>query len=221
MYRKFSWLHARLLLHRQDELVELQEELERLDILDEQDDPQSLISRRRGDVTNPRRKDILQEVEKKLSIYGPAHHHQSTSRKATDRDADEMLLRFQQIDTLRQPTRRDQNSLYNLIHNTGSLPESELRWIRHKDDLAALARDQEHGWLNGFLEDAMNKISRTATVVSFPQHSNTKKLMITSTSSVPKSNARSPVKNFSHSSRTPASTLSYTPSSRFLRRPSF
>ena len=74
MYRKFSWLHARLLLHRQDELVELQEELERLDSLDKQDDPQSLISRRRGDATNPRRRDILQDIEKKLSIYGPAHH---------------------------------------------------------------------------------------------------------------------------------------------------
>ena len=75
MYRKFSWLHARLLLHRQDELVELQEELERLDNLDKHDDPQSLISRRRGDVTNPRRREILQDIEKKLSIYGPTHPH--------------------------------------------------------------------------------------------------------------------------------------------------
>ena len=78
---------------------------------------------------------------------------------------DDLLLRNQQIHAIKQPTRRNQNSLYNLIHNTGSLVTSEAGWILYQDDLAALANDKEDGWFNGFLEDTLKQISRAATTV--------------------------------------------------------
>ena len=71
IYRKFGWLHNRVLLHHQDELAEYEEQLEDLDSFDRQHDPRNLISRRRDDaVEGSRRKELLSEVEKKLAAYG-------------------------------------------------------------------------------------------------------------------------------------------------------
>ena len=34
----------------------------------------------------------------------------------------------------------------------------ESDWVQYGPDLAAVARDQEYGWFNEFLEDLLNKI---------------------------------------------------------------
>ena len=75
------------------------------------------------------------------------------------------MLRFQQVHAIKRPSKRNQTSLYNFIHNTRSLVESEAEWIRRGEDLAALAHDEESGWFNAFIEDTMIKISRTTTAV--------------------------------------------------------
>ena len=84
----------------------------------------------------------------------------------TDALADELLLRMQKIQGIRRPTKRSQSNLSNLISNTQSLVSDESDWIRCGPDLAALGRGAEHGWLNTFLEDMLNKISRKVTVAS-------------------------------------------------------
>ena len=61
---------------------------------------------------------------------------------------------------------RAQGNLHNLINNTQSLVQSEANWIRQGPDLAAVGCGTEHGWLNTFLEDALNWLSRRATLVS-------------------------------------------------------
>ncbi|MCJ1240409.1 hypothetical protein MMC14_008411 [Varicellaria rhodocarpa] len=150
IYRKFSWLHNRVLLHRQDELVELEDRLERLDRFDQENDEKKLTSRRRDDAKpDSSRKELLLDIEKKLVEY------------------DDMLLRFQRVQAVKQPTLRNQNSLYNFIHNTGSLVASEAEWVHCRDDLAAIAQDKEDGWFKGFLEDTLKIISRRATTYVF------------------------------------------------------
>lgn len=42
----------------------------------------------------------------------------------------------------------------------------ETLWIQNREDLLALAKDAEHGWFNGILEDALRKLSRKITLVS-------------------------------------------------------
>ncbi|MCJ1401911.1 hypothetical protein MMC11_005128 [Xylographa trunciseda] len=145
--RKFGELHLRVLLHRQDELVELEEELESLDKDDYSEDFKKLKSRRRDYAVDSDRKNLLTKIEEKLTAY------------------DELLLRIQQIHSIKRPTLRNQSSLYNWIRDNRLLAESEAVWIRRGDDLAALANDQEHGWFGGFVEDALIKLSRTATMV--------------------------------------------------------
>lgn len=67
---------------------------------------------------------------------------------------------------MKRPTERNQNSLYNLIHHTSGVATMESDWVQYGPDLAAVARDQEYGWFNEFLEDLLNKISRKLTRVS-------------------------------------------------------
>ena len=84
----------------------------------------------------------------------------------TNSRVDEALLRTQQIQAIKRPSQRSQRNVQNLIHNTQSLVCSEAGWIREGPDLAALGCAADRGWLNTFLENTMNTISRTATRVS-------------------------------------------------------
>ena len=57
-----------------------------------------------------------------------------------------------------------------MIHNTESLVYDEADWIREGTDLAALGYPADRGWLNTFLENLLNTISRTVTRVSARHH---------------------------------------------------
>lgn len=77
MYRRFGFLHARLLLNKQDELRELEEELRELDDLDWEDEScrRYLQSREKDegrDLEDGRvfRPELLEKIEKKILEYG-------------------------------------------------------------------------------------------------------------------------------------------------------
>lgn len=80
-------------------------------------------------------------------------------------DADELLFRLQKKQAIKRPTKRNQNSLYNLIDTSESLLQSESEWIQQSDDLLALARDADYGWFNSRLEDILRTLSRKLTLV--------------------------------------------------------
>lgn len=84
----------------------------------------------------------------------------------TNAIADEALLRTQKIQAIKRPSLRSQRNVHTLIHNTESLVHTEADWIREGTDLAALGCAADRGWLNNFLENTLNTISRTATRVS-------------------------------------------------------
>ncbi|KAL9042849.1 MAG: hypothetical protein Q9180_000303 [Flavoplaca navasiana] len=153
IYRKFGWLHNRILLYLQDEIVALEYKLNKLDQGTFTNDKEVKLKSRRADSVNPGpRRDTVKQIAEKLKEY------------------DEHLLRFQKIQAIRRPTLRNQTSLYNFIYGTQSIVASEARWIREGADLAAVAREEEHGWFNGFLEDTLKKISPRATQVSNRVH---------------------------------------------------
>ena len=103
IYRKFAWLHKRLLLHCQDELAQLERQLEELDSYHFREEPLRLISRRRDDaLPNAKRKELLKTIDTKLEQY------HST------------LLRMQKVHAIKTPTKRNQSSLWKLINNTQS-----------------------------------------------------------------------------------------------------
>lgn len=105
------------MLRHQDELVVLEQELERLDALQYVNDPQKLTSRRRDEGLGPRRRVLLEEIEYKLDVY------------------DGLLLRIRELHAIKRPTKRNQNSLHNLILNSESVTQSASEWVYYLDDL--------------------------------------------------------------------------------------
>ena len=168
IYRKFAWLHNRLLLQKQDELYELEQSLERLDQSDFAQDPRRLKSRRRDEHVSPSsgRKELLKQIDEKLENYRECAPYELRDTRISLL-VDETLLRLQQVQAIKRPTKRNQSSLWHLITTTSSQLSSDSDWIFLGPDLAAVAHDQEYGWFQNFFEDLMNKISTRATTVSF------------------------------------------------------
>jgi hypothetical protein len=70
LYRRFGFLQARLLLHKQDELAELEDELDELDQADALERPLLLQCRRNDDEKVGERKKLLQKIDLKFKEYG-------------------------------------------------------------------------------------------------------------------------------------------------------
>ena len=69
IYRKFGWLHNRVLLHIQDELQELEEELEDIDAWEAKSGDMVKLASRRED-TNAERLELIGTIKEKLDEYG-------------------------------------------------------------------------------------------------------------------------------------------------------
>ena len=72
---------------------------------------------------------------------------------------------MQKVEAIKRPTKRSQNAVYNMIHEERNIWPDEADWICRSDDLGSIARNAEHGWLNGFVEDLLNSISRRLLLV--------------------------------------------------------
>lgn len=69
--RRYGLLHARVMLYRQDELHELENELLALDAEDAEVDPRALKSRKRDDRREGQeRKQLINAIDEKLKQYG-------------------------------------------------------------------------------------------------------------------------------------------------------
>ncbi|MCJ1365072.1 hypothetical protein MMC16_004192 [Acarospora aff. strigata] len=136
MCRRFGFLHSRVLLYRQDELVQLEKELVDLDDEDAELNPKALISReiddRRQDAP---RKALIHDIDEKLKQY------------------DELVLRCQAFTALQRPLTRNYNSFANWMNNKKPLSRSESKFVTHDEDFIALADGQEGGWFDCFVED--------------------------------------------------------------------
>ena len=69
IYRKFGWLHNRVLLHIQDELQELEEELEMIDAWEAKSGNNVKLASRREDTTSERL-ELIATIKQKLDEYG-------------------------------------------------------------------------------------------------------------------------------------------------------
>ncbi|KAK4184108.1 hypothetical protein QBC35DRAFT_517792 [Podospora australis] len=69
MFRCFKRLHTRVLLHKQDELAQLERQLDELDQADNATSPFSPTTNRRGDARSNQRRVLLVQIEGKLNEY--------------------------------------------------------------------------------------------------------------------------------------------------------
>lgn len=130
MYRKFSWLHNRVLLHLQAELATLEHRLQDLD------DEQRASERFRERIClyshardNSNRKQMLAEIKAKLAEY------------------DDLVFRLKKKNAMKRPTRMNQNSVCWPACMNSTAEEAE--WIFRTDDLVTLVNDDiEQGWFH-------------------------------------------------------------------------
>ncbi|CAO1598600.1 hypothetical protein XANCAGTX0491_002361 [Xanthoria calcicola] len=149
MCRRFDFLHTRVLLHRQDELAEMEKALMAMDDEDEDLDQLSLESRRRDDQRpEPSRKSLMKKIDGKLKDY------------------DDLITRIRRNVTIPRPLDRDYGSLYKWMDDKKPLCRAESKYIKYQDDIIALAEKQEGGWFDGVLEDTLSVFPRRFTRAS-------------------------------------------------------
>ncbi|KAI4276507.1 MAG: hypothetical protein LQ337_002436 [Flavoplaca oasis] len=114
MSRRFSFLHSRVLLHRQDELAQLEKALIAMDDEDQELDQLSLESRRRDDQRpeEPSRKSLMTKIDNKL------------------RDYDDLIARIRRNVAIPRPLDRDYGSLYRWIDDLKPLCREESKFIK-------------------------------------------------------------------------------------------
>jgi len=146
LYRGFGYLHSRVLLGLQDDIVILERELEELDNEDalSADDRRRLenrefdVNRERNDILRSRQ-DILAEIQSKLIAY------------------DELLIKARDIQTFQKPSERDYRNVRTWFWNIGPLVEEESEFIRRKEDIVTLRHGREWCSFDGIIESSLKR----------------------------------------------------------------
>lgn len=140
LFRRFGWLRCRALLHIQDELHVLEDELKALDAEHARGHPDRLRSRRfdedqayHQDIGM--RRAIMVDINSKLKDY------------------DNLLERQRFVSTIRNPSMREFRSHFDWIRNHTPVVWEESQFIYHKDDILSLGQ-QSDTWL-GPLTDCL------------------------------------------------------------------
>ncbi|KAL8784340.1 MAG: hypothetical protein Q9195_009085 [Heterodermia aff. obscurata] len=163
IYRRFGYLHARLLMHRQDELRELEEKLGGVDTKDNRDESRQrrLTSRHIDDVLSRReeqgvesrgaesRSAILAQIEEKILKY--------ENTKPFDTEPGQLLQQSQALIGMNKPPVREQKSLQNYLENRQCLCEAEAAFAYHKEDLVTLRPGRDHSFVDAFVEDLLKR----------------------------------------------------------------
>ncbi|KAL8904970.1 MAG: hypothetical protein Q9207_002923 [Kuettlingeria erythrocarpa] len=152
MCRRFGFLHSRVLLHRQDELAELEKQLIALDEEDLELEPLALQSRRRDDqrIEQPSRKSVIDKIDTKLKDY------------------DELVMRMRSMAAVPRPSERNYGSFYSWMDNVKPLCREEHKFVKHRDDFIALAEKEEGEWFYNVLEDILSIVPVTRSFLSPP-----------------------------------------------------
>ena len=134
LYRRFGWERNRLLLHKQDEIVVLSDELKALDSRDECSHRERLYSRRKDDEQQPaERSEILGRLSARLKEY------------------DDLLLREHAVASLPKCTARNHKGVFDWVNNTKPVYTSEYQYLNQRDDFALLGNQQDL-WARAFEE---------------------------------------------------------------------
>ncbi|KAI0439847.1 hypothetical protein F4803DRAFT_22247 [Xylaria telfairii] len=129
MFRHFGRLHARLLLHKQDQLAEIENQLEQIDM----GEPiEFFLASNRQDPSQERRA-LLDQAEKKLKEYNKL-----------------MVAYYQNIERPK-PTESNVKSVSNWMDGTKPLVAAESGFLNDWDDLRSPRDPADHSGIDVFL----------------------------------------------------------------------
>ncbi|KAI1415017.1 hypothetical protein F5Y13DRAFT_197018 [Hypoxylon sp. FL1857] len=129
IFRCFGRLHARLLLHKQDELVEIENRLEQIDL---EEQTEYFLACRRQDPSDERR-ELFGKAEKKLAEYN------------------ELLACYYRNIERPRPDESNVKSVGNWLDGTKPLVEVESTFLNDWNDLRSPRNPADHGGMDVFL----------------------------------------------------------------------
>ncbi|RFU77752.1 hypothetical protein TARUN_4463 [Trichoderma arundinaceum] len=157
IYRRFEFLHHRLLLHMQDELIELEEQLRNLDAADTQIRTYQggvFPASRRQESMSPtdaswKKKEIINHIAQKLYQYN------------------QVITSFNATHGLAEPSIQDVYSYKSYLATAAPLVEDESQFLEASDDLVNLARRRRRSNGNPS-DDPLSPMPQSSSVVGFP-----------------------------------------------------
>ncbi|KAG8530119.1 uncharacterized protein KY384_005601 [Bacidia gigantensis] len=134
VFRRFGWERNRLLLHKQDRIAELSDQLRELDKADEVANPERLYSRR--------------DDEEQASCERQRLMHQmSTDLK----EYDDLLTREHTISSITKPSKNNHRTIFDWVYNNKPVVWDEYQYLYQQDDFVLLG-NQRDNWLRSFDE---------------------------------------------------------------------
>jgi hypothetical protein len=154
IYRRFGFIHARLLLQKQDELRIMEEELDRMDQRDLSNNPKTIQCR-------------IEDVERHDKLVGETRQVLLARMEETVLRYDALLLNAQQLAAANRPPERDYNSVANFVRHKKPLMQGDDDFIYNKEDLITLRPGRESAWLDATVEKILKLFPRTAVKYVF------------------------------------------------------
>ncbi|OCK73232.1 hypothetical protein K432DRAFT_449138 [Lepidopterella palustris CBS 459.81] len=147
LYRCFAYLHSRVLLELQDELVVLESNLADLDEDHAEIDDGRRLKSRAIDLRQSRKEGV--ECERRSMI--------ATIRNKLV-NYDEILVKARELNAFQRPSSRDYRSVRNWFWSEGALVEAEEEFIRRKEDIISLRIGREWAGFDGLVERLLRKV---------------------------------------------------------------
>ncbi|KAH8696835.1 hypothetical protein GQ44DRAFT_694624 [Phaeosphaeriaceae sp. PMI808] len=143
--RKFGFLHNRVLLYRQDELRELEQELLSTDKATNKTDEIILKCRTREERLASERRDLINKIDEKLVEYN------------------NIVQRTRSFASLQKATQRNYNSVRNWVDNTAPLVQAEASTFYKDRDFVSIVDAKEGSWFDGRVETGLSKLEGPIT----------------------------------------------------------
>lgn len=148
IYRAFNYLHSRVILNLQDELRVLEEQLYKLDRIDDENGDTARLGSRskelreaKNNKTESKRLVLLATIREKLVHY------------------DEIIVKARDLNAFQRPSNRDYSSFRTWFWNVKPISyELEEQYIKRKEDLVTLRHGREWAGFDGVIENCIRKL---------------------------------------------------------------
>jgi hypothetical protein len=159
VYRGFGYLHSRLLLDRQQEVIALETELDELDEIDAQEEEGRRLTNRNYDRKRPRKNEPGQSLRSRKAILDDIH------KKVLEYD--ELLLKCREIQSFPKPSNRDYRSVRTWMFNhRKEMVEKDSSFIRAREDIITFRQGREWSSFDGFVESTLMRFDCSLIRVS-------------------------------------------------------
>ncbi|SMR44992.1 unnamed protein product [Zymoseptoria tritici ST99CH_3D1] len=164
-YRKFGYLHSRVLSALQFDIEKLEKQLDKLDDFDKSSpngDARKLSSLARDNLDgSPERLSNNEEFQNRFAKTRP---EMLTELRAKLAEYDEMLLKTKAVTSLQKPSRMDYVSVKDWFVEEKPVIDKEATFILRKEDIITLRDGRECAAFDNLVERALAKVDKFLTV---------------------------------------------------------